>query len=241
MAAEEGFVMKKSQLIRNPMIRLRYRLIELLIKIACVWPLFLCCSAAAQEVKILDMLSPNLKGFLTDNPKAFQLLTNSYRETFSNRTMQVFYFYTDDKSKAQAYHYYPSESSVGIAVCENQSVLDQYLGLVFEIMNSEGEKAFLETYRRAALAEISKSEFRDEILKTEFKAVIKLQRSIRTFDFKKKEISESSYYKEFSECPDDFAEFVAYSKTNSTNRDPIRELEATYDSLQKKSNSTTQP
>src|ERR1035437_10771122 len=77
-------------------------------------------SSQAQNSNIFSMVSPKLKQFLTAHPKASSTMSNVLSEEFSNRTVQLNYFYSNDESAAKAYHYFPDESSVCIVIREHQ-------------------------------------------------------------------------------------------------------------------------
>ena len=194
---------------------------------------FLCVSSFAQESNILDTVSPKLRQFVITHPGALQLLTNTLSEAFNGRTVQLYYFYSEDKVAARAYHYYPSESVVGICIRENQEPSDEFACLIFEMLNSEGEKRFQEFYHKAESGDISKTNFAREMLNVEFVAVKSTGNLLHNLKFSKKEISESYYYKRFIECPDSFEDFISYSVKVSSHGDPIKEFETKYDSLRK--------
>jgi hypothetical protein len=181
---------------------------------------------------IITSLSPKLRDYLGSHPPALQLLTNTYARAFSNRTVQLFYFYSGSKSIPGGYHYYSGESVVGIVVRENLPVLDEYLVLIFEMRNSESEKSFEETFRKARLGQISRKDFVEEILRVEFENAKKLKRLIRQIDFGKKEEAESHYHKTFLQCPEEYNDFLVYTKEVSK-YDPVLHYQVKYESLQK--------
>jgi hypothetical protein len=199
-------------------------------------PLMLCVSCWAQQAKILNSnysISPKLRQFIIDHPAASQFLTNAFSEAFSNRTVQLYYFYSDDESIPRAFHYYPDESVVGIGIRENQQPSDEFICLLFEILNSEGEKHFKEICQKAKGGALSKTNFVNEILKVEFEAVKRTRTLILDLGLKKKEISQSYYYNRLIGCPNKFEDFLSYKKKVSPQRDQIKEYETEYDSLQK--------
>jgi hypothetical protein len=185
--------------------------------------------------ELLSAISPKLKQFVTTHSGTLQTLTNNLSEAFNGKTIQVFYYYTEDESVARAYHYYTGEgdSMVGICVRENQEPLDEFISLIFESQNTKGEKQFKELYRKAESGDISKTAFAQEMLKVEFNAVKSTRDLLRRLKFGKKEMGESFFYKRFSECPEEFSEFMIYTAKVSLHGDPIKEFEAKYDSLRK--------
>jgi hypothetical protein len=122
---------------------------------------------------------------------------------------------------------------VGIAIRENQQSSDEFICLLFEVLNSEGEKRFQEIYQKAKDGTLSKTNFVNEILKVEFEAVKRTRELIRGLNLNKKEISESYFYNRYIECPNKFEDFLSYKKKASPQRDQIKEYEMQYDSLRK--------
>jgi hypothetical protein len=196
--------------------------------------LFLYTSSWGQERNILDMVSPKLQQFLIGHSAASELLTNVLSEAFSNRTVQLYYFYSNDKSNPRASHYYPDESVVGITIRENQQPSDEFICLIFEAMNSESERSFQELVHKAESGDISRADFARKMLKVEFKAVKRMRGLISNVKLSDKEIADSYYYNRFVECPNKFEDFLTYAKRISpSERDPVKEFEAKYDLLQK--------
>ena len=110
--------------------------------------------------------------------------------------------------------------------------------LIYEVLNSEHDVEFQELTRRAEARNISKVDFAHEVLRGEFKAALRTKLLISKVKFRKKETSQSYYYKHIAGCPDTFEEFLTSIEKESKNgRDPIKEYEANYDSLKLKSGS----
>jgi len=177
------------------------------------------------------MASPKLRQFLTANPEASRMLSNVLSEAFSNRTVQLYYFYSEDESVARACHYYPDESSVSIRVRENQQPCDEYIILIYEMLNSEGEKRFRKIFHEAQSGTVTKEDFIRSILQQEFEAYKRTQSLLKTFKLGKGEIAKSYYYNRFFHMPGDFEEFLAYQKKVSPKRDPVKEYGSQYDYL----------
>src|SRR5438876_5736803 len=130
----------------------------------------LCGATRAQEVKILNKVSPKLRQFLIEHPTALRPLTNVLSVAFAERTLQLYYFYSDDESVARASHDYPDESVVAIFIRENQQPLDEFISLIFEAQNSTSEKQFLKLFAKAKSGAISKNDFARDIVRLEFDA-----------------------------------------------------------------------
>ena len=63
---------------------------------------FLCLTGRAEGTDFLTIVSPTLRNFLVAHPSALEAITHT--ETFTKRTLQLYYFYTDDESKPKASH-----------------------------------------------------------------------------------------------------------------------------------------
>ena len=196
---------------------------------------FFCVSAWARGLEVLNMASPKLREFLIAHPAALQSLTNILSRAFAERTAVLYYFYSENESTARAAHYYPSDSDVGITIRENQQPADEFICLVFEVLNSESQKLFQELIRKAESGTISRSDFAQEMLRVEFKAAQGTRDLLGTFRLSKREISKSHFYKRVDGTPKRFEDFLAYTKMIcAPERDPFAEYEAKYDSLRKR-------
>jgi hypothetical protein len=196
---------------------------------AMVW-----CLLARADQSYIQNMSPKLREFLGDHPPAYRLLTNTISQCVSNRTMQIYYFYTDNESEARAAHYYPAEGVIGITIRENQEQLDEYVCLVFELLNSGNEKLFEELFNKAETGAISKSEFVREFRLAEFKVMLQVKQLLGGIKTSRREVNKSYYYKRIQGCPDEFEQYLVFTKQISPNRNRTKELEMKYDLLQKK-------
>jgi hypothetical protein len=188
----------------------------------------------AQQSSLESRMSPKLHQFMKDHPAASASLQSSFSEVFSNRTVWVFYFYTGDDSEARAFHFYPNTvglPEVTICVCENQQPADQFITMLFEVLNARGEKRFNELADEARARSIPKAEFVREVLRQEFEATKRTRDLVLAIKFSRKEKSASHYYRLFAECPTTFDDFLSYTKRVSGKRDAMKEYEAKYDSL----------
>jgi len=188
-------------------------------------------SACSQETNKFDMFSPKLRRFLSDHPPASQSLKRILVESFAARTVQLYYFYTEDDSLAKAFHYYPETNAVVIAIRENQQPLDEFICIAFEALNSENEAEFQALCHRAQLGTISKGDFSRDILKVEFKAEKRLRVLVDNLKLRKSETSKSYHFKGLIECPDTFEDYLFYTKKSLFPRDPIKEYETQYDTF----------
>jgi hypothetical protein len=193
----------------------------------------LCICCRAQNTNVLGMASPKLKQFLTDHPVASTTLSSVVSEAFASRKIRLYYFYSEDESIPRAFHYYPDESSVGIAIRENQQPCDECISLIFEVLNSEGEKVFQQLMEQAKAGNISKAEFVEGVMRQEFHAVMKTQEIIGSWKLTQKEIAASYDYNRFMQGPNKFEEYLSYQKTVSPKRDLPKEYGQQYDELRK--------
>jgi hypothetical protein len=190
-----------------------------------------CIPASGQTNSIMRMASPQLRQFVSRHPQADQVLSNALSQSFSNRSVQIFYFYTDDKSVARACHYYPSESVVGICIKENQATLDGYISLLYETLNSQNESKFEELFRKATAGEISQPDFSHEMSRLEFMATIKTRDLLKSMKFSKSEKSDSECWIKYRDCPEKFEDFLAYCVKVSPSQDITHAYYADYNML----------
>src|SRR5262245_13438390 len=128
-------------------------------------------SCPAEEAGVPKMASPKLKRFLADHPAASQSLAGAISESFSNRTMMLYYFYSDDETQPRVFHKYPEQSVVLVVVRENQEPCDEFICLIFEILNSQDEKSFKDLSEQAKSGAISKADFSSAAMRQEFLVV----------------------------------------------------------------------
>jgi hypothetical protein len=196
-------------------------------------PILLCLSSLGEDGGVLNMASPKLKQFLANHSAASQTLVAAISESFSNRTVQLYYFYSNDEARPRALHYYPGDSAVGLAIRENQEPCDEYLCLIFEILNSQGEKRFKDLMEQAKAGTVSRKDFARGIMRQEFQAVQRVRGMLDGLKLSPEEKGASYYFKMFADCPDDFEKFLTY-KPKGVTREPLKEYEQQYDSLRKK-------
>jgi len=196
--------------------------------------MFLCASSRADDLTWTTSISPKLKRFVQDHPTASKSVSEALASAFSDRTMQLYYFYSDDDSIPKASHTYPSESKVVIIIHENQQPCDEYISLLFEILNSEGEKRFKELISQAQGDTISKDDFVLGVMREEFRAVLKTKNILDYLELDPKEKAESHLFGRFTECPTTFEGYLVYKiKAAPKGRDQKKEYEAMFDSLRR--------
>src|ERR1041385_7456394 len=128
-------------------------------------------SSWADDGWLFNRFSPDLKKFMVAHPEALTVLTNSFSEAFSNRTVSVIYFYSTNEAEARAEHIYPAAAGVAdvlICIRENQHPMDQFITLLFETLNSRGERQFKNLMEDACKGSVSKDVFVNTIRMFEF-------------------------------------------------------------------------
>lgn len=190
-------------------------------------------SAQHSEVAgdVLSMASPKLKKLVADYPAAAKVLTNSFAEVFPGKRVQLYYFYTDDESKPRAFHSYPDATGISISIRENQHPWDEFITLLFEGINTKGEKQFGKLCQEAKAGAISRTDFAKGILRIEFEAMKTTRDLVAGLKPAEKEKAESHYYKKVVECPGSFDDFLSITKNGSSKRDVIKHYELQYDYL----------
>src|SRR5215831_10905831 len=174
-----------------------------------------CPASKAERSWIEGRFSPKLTKLLNDYPAALKVLTNSFAETFTNRSVGVFYYYSHDDSEPRASHFYPATygcPDVCICVEENQHPLDEFITLLYETLNARGEPKFKKLAEDAGAGTVSKDEFVRGLLKIEFEATSRTRELLLSLSFKKKDIRGSYYHKLSMGCPQDFEGFLTYTK-----------------------------
>ena len=198
-----------------------------------------CYSSLAQETNILNAVSPKLKKLLVANPAACAALSNSFAAASAKRSLCLLYFYSENNSAPRAFHYYPhSVGMAEIALCvrENQHPWDEFIGIMFELLNSRNEDRFEKLGDRARSGSVSRTEFVQGIMRLEFESMKATGDVLKKLKPPKKEISGSQYYNTFANYPGDFEGYLSIAKANVQGRDPMQEYGAQYDALRKESN-----
>jgi hypothetical protein len=191
----------------------------------------------ADDTNFLSTISPNLKQFLIEHPTAMKMFTNALSEAFSNRTVRLYYYYSDDQNERRASHFYPNTAGmpeVIICVPQDSYPLDEFIGVIYETLNSKGEKRFAELLKKARAGTVSRTDFAQGILRVQYDAVISTRDLLEHLGLGKKEIKKSHYYHYYFDMPTDFDGYLSYQKSLfPTNQGPMEEYELKYDSLRK--------
>jgi hypothetical protein len=192
------------------------------------------CSARAEENWLFNQLSPDLQKLMVAHPEALTVLSNAFSESFTNRSVGIFYFYSTNETVARAAHFYPGAAGVRevfICVQENQHPIDQFITLLFEIVNARNERQYKNLADDAYNGSVSKEVFVATIGRLEFAQTLDTRALLTPLRFSKKEIKRSGYYERFLNCPTNYNEFLVYEKKSRSKRDPDKFYEAEYDEL----------
>jgi hypothetical protein len=193
-------------------------------------------STWAEEGWLFSRMSPDLQKFMVAHPGALTVLSNAFSQSFSNRSVGVFYFYSTNEAEARAAHYYPGAGGapeVFICVQENQYPIGQFITLLFEILNARNERQFKNLFEDAYNGSVSKKVFVATIGHLEFARTLETRALLMPLHFSRKEIKQSDYYERLLNCPTNYAGFLAYEKVTRSKRDPDKFYEAEYDQVRK--------
>lgn len=185
-------------------------------------------SAYAQDGNVESKFSPKLKAFLAEHPPASAALSNVISEALTGRSFELYYWYSEDQSLPKASHDYGDGSKVRIFLRENQPALDEFVSLLFEVVNSEGRKKFVELFERAKTRKISKQDYVRNVSLQEFEAAKKTRDLLHNLNFRPGEVASSWPYQLFLQCPNDFAMFFSV-----WGRDLTKLYEREYDATQR--------
>jgi hypothetical protein len=165
--------------------------------------------AIAREGDYKEALSPKVRQFLLANPDTAKVMESVYDEAFTKRgkVLTLHYFYTECASCPGAAHFFEDDSVVMITVREDQAPLDEYLSIVFEMLNSMGEKRFRELEGKAIAGDISREDYVLETRRNEFLAFRRLKELVRPLKIPEVDAKQSLYYKSFSKYGNDFGLF----------------------------------
>jgi hypothetical protein len=187
-----------------------------------------CASVSAQ-----DMFSPKLIDFLLAHPSVSQTLSNAMASARSGRMLQIYYFYASNAASPRSHHnYIGNQSVVGIFVRENQPACDECISILYELLNAGGEKDFLRLFEAAKSGTIKREDFVTELLRKEFEAVQLTHKLILNWKLDAKTAANSQTYQYFVNAPEQFENFLAYSRKSSQALDQ-KNYDHLYDSIQR--------
>ena len=196
----------------------------------------------AQEQCILGMVSPKLREFLATHQQAFQAFSNTTWECFSNRTLEIYYFYSDAKYRPDATHYYSSPTNVVMTIRENQEPLDEFICFIYEAKNSLNQQRFEAIFEEARTGKITKNEYAYKFDRIEFEASLVTKELLAKLKFSKREISKSRKYKAMMETSNKYEDRLSNLRNGSPLHHTYRQLKISddYDLLRQQKNPIAQ-
>jgi hypothetical protein len=193
-----------------------------------------CVLCPAEEMNFLAGISPKLRKLVTGNAAAMSVLTNACSSAFRTNSVQLVYFYSEDDSRPRAVHYYPhtvGQADVMLCIRENQEPWDEFISIVFELLNSKNENRFEVLFERAKAGSIGKTEFAMGVIRIEFDADIVTRDLLKGMKLSRREKARSYFYNRFLGCPDGFEDFLGYQRKVSPRRDLVKQYEAMYEGI----------
>lgn len=123
---------------------------------------------------------------------------------------------------------------MNIVVRKNQHALDEYVSILFEMINSINEASFLKLARDAETGKVSRSEFSLRALEIEHSSVCQTRDLIARLAFAEQDIGDSELYYSFLESPNGFRDFVAYIQRTGSRIDAVQVYLDQYDANMKR-------
>lgn len=201
-----------------------------MLKIAPLLFVLLASNGITQEPSILAQVSPKLRQFIADHPAASKALTNALHEVAA-RHLAVFYFYTADETRPPALHHSPDESSLVVTLRENAQPCDEFICLLYEIVNAKSDETYRALFKEAKTGTISKERFIDSVFEKEFVAAKEMKLLITNLGLTPAEADGSRNLQVFRQCPDTFAEFLTQVKADTNSNFQLKSYEEQYDAV----------
>jgi tetratricopeptide (TPR) repeat protein len=177
----------------------------------------------------LKTLSPELQQFLRENDSASKYLAGILEVQLRVRAFTV--IYTTNYFGSTACHVNKRPDLAEIWLSKGEEPLDEYLSLVYELLNSSHEEKFRNVREQASAKKISRRDFIREFIKIEQEAHLKLKADLRKLALSDKDIASSRQYELQLKMPDTFEEFYLGCKNVSDDWSPARDYSQMYDSL----------
>ncbi|WOO39674.1 hypothetical protein [Rubellicoccus peritrichatus] len=169
------------------------------------------------------MLSPVLTEYLAENPKMNAVASKILREGIGDWPVEVFYFYSNDESRARAFHTVARERKIFIFIRENQSAYDQFLCLLYEALNATSQPKFQKVVAEASKGNISAEAFAESIMQIEHGTTMRVQDILRKLSPSESDKEDSYLHNRIINCPADYEASREYTKRVSPNRDLKKE------------------
>jgi hypothetical protein len=106
---------------------------------------------------LIKVLSPKVREFISRHGEVNQILVDVFMDQPPpNHDMRLYYFYTEDVAAAPAYYYWMGSNHVVIAVSESQKPVDEFIEIIFEMINSERDQKWQQLSQEAAHGRIGR-------------------------------------------------------------------------------------
>lgn len=186
--------------------------------------------------KQYSSMSPELRGLVERHPAAKEVLMDASAGALPNAGFRLRYTPAETMKtsgpRSEFRMPFPGEAQVPVVtIVEGQQPWDQFILLVFELHNSRGKAAFERLWQQARAGSITKEQFADGVMRTEFEAVKRLKRIVRTLPLSDAEKASSHAYPRLVSCPEDYRHSQAYVKRVSPKRRQAQEYYELYDSI----------
>lgn len=195
--------------------------------------LFLMMMARARgsspALDFVHALSPQLQQFLRDNVTASNYLTSILDVQTRVRWLEI--HYANDLSGPDACHDSPAPDHSIIRLTNGQQPIDEYTGVVFELLNSSHEEKFRALDDQARAKKVSQREFVRETIRIEYESYLKLKSDLPRLKFSEKDIAASAHYKNELNTPEKFEDFFLMVKNGLEDWSVTRDYGKMYDWL----------
>lgn len=212
-------------------------MISLLKHLVCLAALLAALSSCATiGRKQYSDMSPQLRELLERHPAARKVLLDASMAALPNAGFRLRYTpaetMTASGPRSEFRMPFPVEAQVPvITIVEGQQPWDQFILLVFELHNTRGKADFDRLWRQARAGSITKEQFADAVMRTEFEAVRRMKPIVKALPLSDAEKASSHAYPRLASCPEDYQHFQDYVQRVSPGRRQAREYHAVYDGL----------
>ena len=200
--------------------------------LCCIWLVFLCISARAQCSNVFDAMSPGLQQFLNDHPSAGAILSNVVTADFANKAVRLEYFHPVDPFVGRS-HYQVSNGVVVISIGDSTMPAEEFIELYFEVKNSEHAEEARKLYANIISGRTTRDIFAHQMLQLEFAASQATRDMLATLK-DDDAITQAPLYKNHSECPESFEDFIPYlQRMYAGHPDPLENFGRQFDAVQR--------
>jgi hypothetical protein len=192
----------------------------------------LCISSRAQSSNVFDALSPGLQQFLNEHPAAGEVLSNVVNGDFANKAVRLVYFHPADQFMGRS-HYQVTNNIVVISIGDSAVAADEFIELYFEVKNSEHAGEVQKLLAKILSGTTTRDIFAHQMLQLEF-AACQATRDMLSVLKDDDAIVQAPLYKNHSECPDSFEEFIPYlQRIYAGHAGPLENFGRQFDEVQR--------